>query len=620
MGCSSTVLPKTCGKTGVENKASCCPTCGAVECLCRPRFFAGQLLSEQDLNRLDQYIKNKNRLHNRNLHGWGVVNGLKVLCDPCGSVKVTEGYAVDPCGDDIVVCDPSSVDICALIQKCKHTVKANCVPPTKNRNSACEDVEEEWVLTIQYQEWPSRGVTALRGSTCRSGSCSGSSCSCGGSGSSCGCGASAKTSCSCGTSSGGSGKSNRASPPECEPTIVCEGFSFDVYKKPVVDPKQDDDKSVFNLGGSFAEEFNCCAQALIKTVPPSPDLQTDDLYQYAAAVSKWCCSWKKNLVDYFLSHPNTSCEVIEFLQAVECPSLLKPGSFSTDFMVSFLSLLAAWAEGLKVCLCLALLPPTPDSTCDKRVPLATVRVRSRDCKVLSICNWTMERKIMVTWPAMGHWLGIFSIGEFFHQLLDTLCCRSLLGIFEGILDDFPQRDPFGDSNNNNKSEHFMMMSSAETGSSATEPSQFKFSEVLSQFSGEVASRLTLADVNAKSSNFSEFIGSSLARGDKPLEIGALLNGVSPRFKMPDNGQKLSEVEAQNVPLLLISEMVVKPFASTVLGDKEMSRQMDNIFKAQKSSSSTGDEKVQTQLQTMQKQLDEQAKVLADMTSKLANKK
>ena len=32
-----------------------------LECLCRPRFFAGQLLTEQDLNRLDQYIIGQNR-------------------------------------------------------------------------------------------------------------------------------------------------------------------------------------------------------------------------------------------------------------------------------------------------------------------------------------------------------------------------------------------------------------------------------------------------------------------------------------------------------------------------------------------------------------------------------
>ena len=36
-----------------------CPDCGGLECLCRPRFFAGQLLTEQDLNRLDRYITEK---------------------------------------------------------------------------------------------------------------------------------------------------------------------------------------------------------------------------------------------------------------------------------------------------------------------------------------------------------------------------------------------------------------------------------------------------------------------------------------------------------------------------------------------------------------------------------
>ena len=31
--------------------APVCPACGGLECLCRPRFFAGQLLTEDDLNR-----------------------------------------------------------------------------------------------------------------------------------------------------------------------------------------------------------------------------------------------------------------------------------------------------------------------------------------------------------------------------------------------------------------------------------------------------------------------------------------------------------------------------------------------------------------------------------------
>ena len=60
-----------------------CPACGGLQCLCRPRFFAGQLLTEEDLNRLDHYIVEKNKLHNRYLHGWGVVCGLEVVCHPC---------------------------------------------------------------------------------------------------------------------------------------------------------------------------------------------------------------------------------------------------------------------------------------------------------------------------------------------------------------------------------------------------------------------------------------------------------------------------------------------------------------------------------------------------------
>src|SRR5690242_1272175 len=63
--------------------APVCPACGGLECLCRPRFFAGQLLTEDDLNRLDDYVVAKNRLHNRYLVGWGVACGLEVVCSVC---------------------------------------------------------------------------------------------------------------------------------------------------------------------------------------------------------------------------------------------------------------------------------------------------------------------------------------------------------------------------------------------------------------------------------------------------------------------------------------------------------------------------------------------------------
>ena len=118
-----------------------CSICGMLECLCRPRFFAGQMLTADDLNRLDYYIRAKHRLHNRQLHGWGVVNGLEVTCDACGKgVVVGCGYALSPCGEDIVVCEPVVVDVCALIKTCKEAERGQpCEPPRHPTPSGCED-------------------------------------------------------------------------------------------------------------------------------------------------------------------------------------------------------------------------------------------------------------------------------------------------------------------------------------------------------------------------------------------------------------------------------------------------------------------------------------------------
>src|SRR6266542_5411055 len=60
-----------------DHACGCCKpgrTCDGLECLCRPRFFAGQLLTDEDLRRLDHYVVAKDRLHNRYLHGPGSVD------------------------------------------------------------------------------------------------------------------------------------------------------------------------------------------------------------------------------------------------------------------------------------------------------------------------------------------------------------------------------------------------------------------------------------------------------------------------------------------------------------------------------------------------------------------
>jgi hypothetical protein len=71
-----------CGSNAAAQSGSCdqCDTQGFV----RPRFFAGQLLTEDDLQALGNYMVAKNRLHNRHFFGDGVVCGLEVTCHPCG--------------------------------------------------------------------------------------------------------------------------------------------------------------------------------------------------------------------------------------------------------------------------------------------------------------------------------------------------------------------------------------------------------------------------------------------------------------------------------------------------------------------------------------------------------
>lgn len=115
--------PGTTGSCGCGGSCGGKDSCGGGLCrsqdFARPRFFAGQLLTEEDLDLLTTYVVEKNRLHNRSLFGPGVVCGLTVTCDPCGGGKVTvqSGYALDCCGNDIVVPCPQSLDINALVRK-----------------------------------------------------------------------------------------------------------------------------------------------------------------------------------------------------------------------------------------------------------------------------------------------------------------------------------------------------------------------------------------------------------------------------------------------------------------------------------------------------------------------
>jgi hypothetical protein len=71
----------------------------------RNRYFEGRLLTAADLEREQAYLRDKRLLHNRFLHGPGVVHGLGVTVDD-GCIVVEAGLALDATGREIVVPSP----------------------------------------------------------------------------------------------------------------------------------------------------------------------------------------------------------------------------------------------------------------------------------------------------------------------------------------------------------------------------------------------------------------------------------------------------------------------------------------------------------------------------------
>src|SRR5688572_22238691 len=110
-----------------------CRCCGEhtsaceLECLQRPLFTKGMVLSDSDLTALVEWTRSRLALR-RYRDGWGVVCGLDVRClpDRPGMVVVDPGYAVGCCGEDLVLCEPTCVDLngcCAAEEPCPQPEK-----------------------------------------------------------------------------------------------------------------------------------------------------------------------------------------------------------------------------------------------------------------------------------------------------------------------------------------------------------------------------------------------------------------------------------------------------------------------------------------------------------------
>jgi hypothetical protein len=437
-----------------------CPVCRGLECLCRPRFFSGQLLTESELNAEQEYVIKKNRLHNLYLHGWGVVCGLELTCHPSckGWIRITEGYAIAPCGDDIVLCKDVDFPLVDRIEQClqQQRKQQDCAPYAAE--SADCGTDGCWYVTVAYDEQSTRAMASLRADLSASfPSCTcGSSCSCGGS---CGCGCGGTggathypvgSTCGCGcgqtkTANGHNGTNGKATTMRtplnvpCEPTRICEGYKIDICR--VIETRENCEDAL--SGTILGRIYDCIleAQELVRLAPQSEDDLTD-LERYSQ-----CCSYVGAVRDYFATHRTTRCELLARLGALNCP---KPGvtwkshhlpadehglvggepvdelgfvGGRGDYADTVDTTVAAATEIVAACvldcICLDLLPPCPADPGDDRLILGEVCVQ--DGEIVEICNMK-DRRQVVTWPAVRYWLSVLPIEKLIAEGLERLCC------------------------------------------------------------------------------------------------------------------------------------------------------------------------------------------------------
>jgi hypothetical protein len=132
-------------------------TCCELVCPERPRYFCGHLLTDADLSKEQRYIIEKHKLYHRSLHGHGVVCGLGLTCHPdCGGqIVIGEGYAIDDCGNDLIVCEPRSFDVLKALHR--EPVKPDPCGPAPEKSS-CK-VRECYQVTICYAEEEAEFIT-----------------------------------------------------------------------------------------------------------------------------------------------------------------------------------------------------------------------------------------------------------------------------------------------------------------------------------------------------------------------------------------------------------------------------------------------------------------------------
>ena len=201
----------------------------------------------------------------------------------------------------------------------------------------------------------------------------------------------------------------RGASPECEPTAICESYSFDVFLAP--DPPKRGDKK--QLQGPLIEAFLCCLRPLQDALPKIP---TRRYAEQPTAWNLWCCRVKAALIGYFTTGPQANCLLASKASALVCPDP-KPRNFQRQMRLTRAAALLIEAMPLV----LGADAAGADGTSDDRVPLAVVTVRAHR-SAHGVQRPRCARRSYL--PGLEYWLTdswLVTLGD----IIGALCCGEL---------------------------------------------------------------------------------------------------------------------------------------------------------------------------------------------------
>jgi hypothetical protein len=344
-------------------------TCCDLICFERPRYFCGHLLKDTDLTTEQRYVVEKHKLYHRTLHGQGIVCGLRLTCDStcCGDVRIGDGYAIDDCGNDIVVCESARFDVMARLKEKGLLIPTAPADPCDEEKEVSPCVVRQcFYIVVCYQETEHDFTTPLTP----------------------GCG---------------------PSPKDCEATRVRESYVFDVVDRrpPVSNPLDDLRKRMEKCFALFSDPPFASALAEVRRLICQRDT-TASVPDYEAAnydtLEDLYCKLRGLLLLYLKKHPDQyNCRIESDILGIKIPSL--------DNVRKGMSLEAIFCRLIEIaynhvisCLLGELAFPCPAPARASCVVLGTVEVE--DGCVVRVCN--CPRDYVWTFPS------------FFQVLINTL--------------------------------------------------------------------------------------------------------------------------------------------------------------------------------------------------------